>query len=102
MMYEVWVRKWIHSGFAYSSDDVRLVKKLKLPFVPVIGMVFSEGDWLSGEIKELIWGINSKRFDAWVESDDDLSVASLHKREPERPLSNIVRDYEASGWEVEH
>jgi hypothetical protein len=91
-------RKQIHGCFAGASSlDVWLHKNIDIPFAPFVGLVIQIDEYNDFTINELVYILKKRVFIAYEESDKEIYEAELRK-EPHRPLKEIVQGYLNNGW----
>jgi hypothetical protein len=89
-------------GCENEEDDpyaVKLVHALILPFAPVEGMWFTDGDWT--DLATLVdWDNQSQEFHVSTPKDDEIEEANMLGKD-HRPLRVIVAEYVEKGWNIE-
>lgn len=98
---QVVFHKRVHGCHATaSSRDIRLRKELDMPFVPVIGMAVSSGDW-DTTVKSLWWDDSHNGLWVFTEENKELYDADLYNLPHKRSLRDIVTAYLEAEWELD-
>lgn len=89
-------------GCENEEDDppfVRLTHTLIIPFVPVEGMWFTDGDW-DELATNVAWDAKKEVFHVITPQDDEIEKANMLRKD-HRPLMDVIRDYVGQGWDVQ-
>lgn len=108
-MYKVILRKQIHGSFAsVSSEDVYMVKEVEIPIPPAEGLTISwmppgkekSYDVVDAEILDMVVTAGSETVVCYTHDDKELYEAFL-KKEPGRPIADIVQEHLDVGWRID-
>lgn len=99
-MYAITFKFQIHGCFAsMSSQDIFLERVAELPFMPGVGMNFSDGGEWSATVREVTYNVETGAVSVWCGEDKEIYNAQL-KRQAHRRVEEIAAEYVALGWRV--
>lgn len=103
---EIQLTKHIHANFAsVCSEDVWLIRVMKLPIQPFVGLTIVDNHFKFEEtIKEITYNYKKDVVTCYVEDDKELYDKGLKSdnfmRINEKRLTEIVKEYGKVGWVV--